>query len=87
MENVRIFRMKNKNLVVKDSEIIENALYQESEGIKPCYSRRDYKTGEPITPPGWLVISSWEDGCAVVYRRSDGKMVVTTGWQADFCYI
>lgn len=39
------------------------------------------------TPSGWLVWSIWADGCGVVYRRSDGKMIVLAGMQGDFAYI
>lgn len=39
-----------------------------------------------FTPAGWLIWSTFEDGCGVVYRRSDGKMIVVTGWQGEFCY-
>ena len=66
-------------------EIIENALKQEKEGVKPRYSFYDYKKGENVTPPGWLVWSSFSHGCGIVYRRDDGKMIVTTGVQGDFC--
>lgn len=66
-------------------QIIENALQQEREGIEPHFTWYDYKTREPITPPGWLVWSTM-DGCGVVYRRHDGKMIIVTGWQGDFVY-
>jgi hypothetical protein len=35
---------------------------------------------------GWLVWSLSDGGCGVVYRRKDGKMIITTGLQGDFCY-
>ena len=73
--------------IVTESQAINNALDQEKSGITPRYSFRDYKTGEKLTPPGWLVWSTFADGCGVVYRRSDGKMIVTTGFQGDFCYM
>lgn len=66
-------------------EIIENALKQEKEGVKPHYSFYDYKKREKVTPPGWLVWSSFSHGCGIVYRRDDGKMIVVTGMQGDFC--
>lgn len=68
-----------------DEEIIENALQQEKDGIKPHYSFYDYKGGEKVTPPGWLIWST-NSGCGVVYRRNDGKMIITIGMQGDFCY-
>lgn len=73
--------------IVTESQAINNALDQEKSGVIPRYSFRDYKTGEKLTPPGWLVFSTCADGCGVVYRRSDGKMIVTTGFQGDFVVI
>ena len=69
-----------------DAEIIENAMQQERDGIKPHYSFYDYKKKEQVTPAGWLVWSLW-DGCGVVYRRDDGKMVIISGVQGDFCCV
>lgn len=73
--------------IVTESQAINNALDQEKSGVTPRYSFRDYKTGEKLTPPGWLVFSTFADGCGVVYRRTDGKMIVTTGVQGDFVVI
>ena len=50
------------------------------------YAFYDYKRHEKITPAGWLVWSLSDGGCGVVYRRKDGKMIITTGLQSDFCY-
>lgn len=81
----RIFYDANgKNFAFSEKEIIENALQQELEGIKPRFSWYDYKKKESTTPPGWLVVSM-HSGCCVVYRRKDGKMVILTGKQGDFC--
>lgn len=66
-------------------QIINNALEQERSGIVPRYSWQDYRTGEKVTPPGWLVWSTLADGCGVVYRRTDGKMIIITGLPGDFC--
>ena len=74
-----------KALLLTDDEIISNALEQEKSGIKPHYAFYDYKKHEKVTPAGWLVWSL-DDGCGVVYRRKDGKMIITTGLQGDFCY-
>jgi len=80
-------RMKNgKALLLTDNEIINNALEQEKSGVKPHYAFYDYKKHEKVTPAGRLVWSTYADGCGVVYRRSDGKMIITTGSQGDFCY-
>ena len=73
-----------KAQLFSSDEIIENARQQELDGIEPLYSWYDYKTGETVTPPGWLVWSTMK-GCGVVYRRHDGKMIIVTGVQGDFC--
>lgn len=73
--------------IVTESQAINNALDQEKSGVIPRYSFLDYKTGENLTPPGWIVLSTFADGCGVVYRRYDGKMIVTTGFQGDFILI
>ena len=83
---IGVNKKAGKTITATEKEIIENALEQERQGIKPHYAWFDYKTQEPITPPGWLVWSSIEYGCGVVYRRGDGKMIITTGVQGDFCY-
>lgn len=88
MEQVYIIHKADKtSLIIKHSEAIQNALDQEAAGIKPEYKLRDYKTGKAITPPGWLIWSTLEDGAGVAHRReSDGKMILLTGWQGDFIY-
>lgn len=86
-DRVHIVKRQNKeNLIIKESEIIVNALQQEADGIKPHYSFYDYKNHETVTPAGWLVWSTY-DGCGVCYRRDDGKMIIVTGFQGDFCYM
>lgn len=87
MEERYILHMKNGLQLVTESQAISNALEQEASGIAPCYAFRDYKTGENLTPPGWLVWSTWADGCGVVYRRKDGKMIVVTGVPGDFVIV
>ena len=79
-------RKEKRVITATPEEIIENALQQEKDGIEPCYSFYDSKKGEKVTPPGWLVWSSYNYGCVVVYRRNDGKMIIATGVQGDFCY-
>lgn len=85
MERNFILHLKTGNKVFSEKEVIENALEQERSGIEPRYSLYDHSKKERITNPGWLVWSTNADGCGVVYRRNDGKMVVITGWQGDFC--
>lgn len=87
MEERYILHTKKGVRIVTKSQAIDNALEQEKSGIVPRYTFRDYKTGENLTLPGWLVWSTFADGCGVVYRRSDGKMIVTTGFQGDFVVI
>ena len=81
-----LLHFKSGNRIFTEKEIIENALQQEANGVQPHYSFYDYKAKKKITPAGWLVYSTMEDGCGVVYRRTEEKMIVVTGWQGDFCY-
>lgn len=74
------------NKVYTEKEVIANALQQERDGIEPHYAWYDYKKKEKVTPLGWLVWSTMGNGAGVVYRRADGKMIVMTGMQGDFCY-
>lgn len=86
MDKIYIIKRQNKpDLIATAEEIINNALQQEAEGIEPHYSFYDYKKHEAVTAPGWLVWSTF-DGCGVVYRREDGKMIICTGVQSDFVY-
>ena len=86
MERTFILHMKSGTKIITESDAINNALDQEKEGVEPHYSFYDYKNHETVTPPGWLIWSTFQDGCGVVYRRNDGKMIVTTGMQSDFAY-
>ena len=87
MERSYILHLKDGAKIVTESEAIKNAFEQEKEGVQPRYAFRDYNTGQNLTAPGWLVWSTYEDGVCVVYRRSDGKAIILTGWQGDFCCI
>jgi len=69
------------------AQVINSALEQETAGIAPRYAFRDYKTGGNLTPPGWLIWSTYADGCGVVFRRNDGEMAIITGTQGDFCIV
>lgn len=73
--------------LVTAEQVINNALEQERSGIVPRYIWMDNKTGEKVTPPGWLVWSTGADGCGVVYRRPDGKMIISTVFPGDFCMV
>ena len=76
-----------KILTATESEIINNALEQKKSGVNPHFAFYDYKNQCPVTNKGWLVWSSVNHGCGVVYRRDDGKMVIVTGVQGDFAYM
>lgn len=81
-----ILHTAKKDIIVTEADAFAEAERQEKSGVCPAYAWRDYKTGEKLTAPGWLVWSTYADGCGVVYRRSDGKMILVTGWQGDFVY-
>jgi hypothetical protein len=87
-ENIRAGISKaqgGKTLFFTHSEVIDNFELQEKT-TEPHYCFYDYKHGEPITPPGFLIWSLW-DGCGVAYRRSDGEIILARGVQSDFCYM
>lgn len=86
MERSWVIHKRGGNILLKESEAIENAMEQKVAGIKPMYRRAYKENGKTeYLPAGWLVWSTWIDGCGVVYpRKSDGKMIVCTGWQGDF---
>lgn len=81
------YKKDGSQLLLTDAEIIQNALDQEKEGVKPHYAFYNYDKKEAVTPAGWLVWSLFDGGCGVVYRREDGEMIICTGWQGEFCYI
>ena len=87
MERSFILHLKNENKLITEADAFREAERQEKAWISPRYAWRDGKTGEPITPPGWLVWSTYSDGVGVVYRRPDVKEIILTGWQGDFCII
>lgn len=86
MERTYILHTKKGTKVITALDAVNNALDQEIEGIAPHYSFYDYSKKEKVTPPGWLIWSTLQDGCGVAYRRNDGKMIVCTGMQSDFAY-
>lgn len=78
-------RGTKRNIIITESEAIQNAKEQEQEGIEPTLCWYNHRTKQAETPPGWLIWSTWEDGAGICYKRSDGKYIVLSGWQADFC--
>ena len=85
MKNYLIHKAEG-NEVLSSDEIINNAREQEQAGTKPHYIFYDYKNNRAITPAGWLVWSTSEDGAGVVYKREDNKYIIVTGWQGEFIY-
>lgn len=85
---VHVIGEKNgKCITITVKEILDNALRQERIGISPHYVFWDYENQKAITTPGWMIWTSYNHGCGVVYRRKDGKMVLLTGMQGDFAYM
>lgn len=79
---------KNKRVITASAEeIINNAISQEKQGVKPCYAWINHRTMQAAAPLGWLVWNSYNYGCGVVYRGYDGKMIICTGVQGDFGYL
>lgn len=78
-EKIYVVKFNDKTKVIKEAEAIAEALKQEKSGVKPHYVFKGTDC-----PAGWLVWSSYTDGCGVVYRTKSGKMAVATGWQGDF---
>ena len=87
MSEKYILHTKNGTKIIDHDEAIQYALDEEKRGVKPLYRYIYTVCGEKVkTPCGWLVWSTWQDGAAIVYRREcDGKPVLATGWQGDFC--
>ena len=82
-----LIHTKNGNQIITEEEAIKNAQDQENSGLVPAYSFYDSRKNETITPPGWLIWSTYEDGCGVVYRGTGGSFHLVTGWQGDFIFI
>ena len=80
-----LLHTKSSNKIITKRDAIENALYQESMGIEPHYARYDKKNHKQLSPLGWLVWSTYEDGCGIVYRKKQtGENIDTTGCQGEF---
>lgn len=80
-----LIHTKDGNKILTAAEIIENAKQQEREGIEPHYFWR-YAKEEETPRGGWLVWSTWADGCGVVFKLNDDNYMILDGWQADFIY-
>lgn len=83
----KLIHTKNGNLLLTDEDIISNAKEQEAAGIAPSFAWYDHKEGKAATRPGWLVWSTWEDGCGVVVKAENGSYYTLTGWQSDFVLV
>lgn len=71
-----ILHLKGENKLVTEAEAIQEAERQEKAGTVPRYAWRDYKTGEPITPPGWLVWSTYADGVEIICEERTGSPLI-----------
>ena len=81
MKNNYLIHTKNGVKIFERDEIINNAKEQKKAGIKPAYRFRG------LSQVGYLIYSTWEDGCAVVVLAADGQSnidLIITGWQGDF---
>ena len=88
MTDNKLLHTKNGNIIITRQDMIENALEQKKQGIKPCYAFLDAKYKNPCLPAGWLVYSTWDDGCGVVYPLSSGDgFGIVTGWQCEFAIV
>ena len=84
MDNMRTFGLHTKSgyKLITEAEAIANAMEQKKNGVEPMYKQR---IKDCISPAGWLVWSTWDDGCGVVYEHpKTGKAILVTGWQGDF---
>lgn len=82
-----LLHLKDGNRIFTREELINEAKRQEAEGIQPHYIFYGKNTADHITPPGWLVFSTWDDGCGVVHKHDNGNYHIVTGWQGEFLYI
>ena len=87
MDDIILLHTQEGNKTFKRSEMIDNAKQQEADGIKPGYCFYDYKNGKNITPPGWLVYSTYQDGAGVVYKTDKETYIFIRGWQSEFCLV
>lgn len=85
-ERIYTLHLKSGNKMITWEEAIANAEDQKKRGIAPHYSYIYGHKKEKLSPPGWLVWSTRQDGAGVVVPRDDGKFVLLTGWQSDFAY-
>lgn len=80
-----LIHTQNGTQIFTEKEIINNAMEQREKGVKPAYHHTYIIEGKrEVMPAGWLVYSTFEDGCCIVYpREKDGKLVIFTGWQGE----
>lgn len=86
IERKWLIHTKEGNMVITEKEAIENAKNQEKEGIEPKYYYFNPKTKEKELSPGFLIWSTYKDGCGICHKRKDGTYYVTTGFQGNYCY-
>lgn len=81
-----LLHLKSGNKVFTKEELIQNALDQEKSGVKPSYALYNHGSKKVISPKGWLIYSTWEDGACIAVRKNKDEIVLLHGWQADFCF-
>lgn len=81
MGEICLLHLRGGNKLFTAGELIENAKQQRAAGYEPTYFYRHDKS----TPPGYLVISTWEDGAFVAVDYGGDKWGIIHAWQGDFC--
>lgn len=72
-------------VILSRADLIAEAERQRAEGMRPCYA---YNLGHgQTTRPGYLVYSTWRDGCAVCVLDGYTAPHIVTGWQGDFVFV
>ena len=77
MNDCYLIHTQQGTKIFSHDDLVNEARRQQARGWKPSYKHRDFRH------PGYLVFSTWEDGCAVVILAGNDGMIVR-GWQGDF---
>lgn len=83
MDNYIFEHMDGRKEVFTRQQIIENALFQRSQGVQPSFRYNFGRHG--YSEPGYLVASGKNGAivCSLNEKALDGA-VILTGWQGDF---
>jgi len=72
-------------VILSRADLIAEAERQRAEGVRPGYA---FNLGHgQTTRPGYLVYSTWRDGCAVCALDGYAEPHILTGWQGDFVLV